>query len=157
MFLWGPIKSDRTAEAMDRCRPLGAGVWTLEDNAALGCEEMHTDSGYSRADRLEEFLIDPENRDACGRNVTEPGTDVEQSSRNAVVAKVGRRGEITDSFHAIVPWEPFSFQCYQSGRKSVEGPQGSAHIGGEKMHPYVRLPQKKPTKQRKKKLVCQAF
>lgn len=69
--------------------PRGLGVWTLEDNTALGCEEMmHTDSGYSRADRLEETLIDPENRDACGRNVTEPGADVEQSSRNVVV--VGR-------------------------------------------------------------------
>lgn len=115
---------------MDRCRPLGAGVWTLEDNAALECEEvMHKDSGYSRADRLEETLIDPENRDACGRNVTEPGTDVEQSSRNAVVAKVSRLGEITDSVNAVVSWEPFSFQCYQSGHKSLEEPQGSAHIG----------------------------
>lgn len=89
VFLWGLIKSVRTAVLKDRCRPLGAGVWTLEDNAALGCEEMmHMDSGYSRADRLEETLTDPENRDSCGRKVTEPGTDVEQSSRNAVVVKV---------------------------------------------------------------------
>lgn len=39
---------------------------------------MYTDSGYSRLawDRLKETLIDPENRDACGRMVIEPGTDV---------------------------------------------------------------------------------
>lgn len=133
VFLRGLIKSVRAAEVMDRCRPLGAGVWTLEDKAALGCEEMmHADSGYSRADRLEETLIDPENRDACGRNVTEPGTDVEQSSRNAAAAKVGRPGEITDSFNAVASWEPSSFQRYQSGRKSVKGPQGSTHIEGKK-------------------------
>lgn len=67
---------------------------------------IHTVSGYSR-DRLKETLIDPENRDACGRNITDPGTDVEQSSRNVVVAKIGRLGEITDLLNAVVPWERF--------------------------------------------------
>lgn len=67
----------------------GAEGWTLEDNAALGCEEMmHAVSGSSR-DRLKETLIDPERRDACGRNVTQPGTDVEPSSRNAAAAEAG--------------------------------------------------------------------
>lgn len=76
----------------------------MEDNAALGCEEViRTVSRYSQ-DRLKETLIDPENRDACGRNITDPGTDVEQSSRNAVVAKVGRLGEITDLLNAVVPF-----------------------------------------------------
>lgn len=45
---------------------------------------MYTDSGYSRLawDRLMEALIDPENREACGRIVIEPGTDVKQSRKN---------------------------------------------------------------------------
>lgn len=54
-------------------------------------------------DRLKETLIDPENRDACGRNVTQPGTDVEPLSRNAAVVEAG----ITDLLNAVVPWEPF--------------------------------------------------
>lgn len=53
---------------------------------------MYTDSGYSRLawDRLMEALIDPENREACGRIVIEPGTDVKQSKKNAVMMKVHR-------------------------------------------------------------------
>lgn len=80
------------------------------ESVALGCEEMmRTDSGYSGAarDESKEALIDPEHRNPCGRNVTEPGTDVERSRRNAAVAKVGRRGETADSLNAVAPWEPF--------------------------------------------------
>lgn len=67
----------------------GAEGWALEDNVAPGCEEMmRAVSGCSR-DRLKETLIDPENRDACGRNVTQPGPDVEPSSRNAAVVEAG--------------------------------------------------------------------
>lgn len=53
-------------------------------------EMMYADSGYSRLawDRLMEALIDPENREACGRIVIEPGTDVKQSRKNVVVMKV---------------------------------------------------------------------
>lgn len=35
-----------------------------------------------------EALIDPENREACGRIVIEPGTDVKQSRKNVVEMKV---------------------------------------------------------------------
>lgn len=51
---------------------------------------MYTDSGYGRLvwDRLMEALIDPENREACGRIVIEPGTDVKQSRKNVVIAQV---------------------------------------------------------------------
>ena len=35
-----------------------------------------------------EALIDPENREACGRIVIEPGTDVEQARKNVAVMKV---------------------------------------------------------------------
>lgn len=118
---------------MDRCRPLGVGVWTLDDNAALGCEEMmNTDSGYSRTDRLVETLIDPENRDACGRNVSEPGTDVEQPSRNAAVAKVGHRGEITDSFNAVASWEPFLVPVLPVWAQITGGAAGFRAHWGEK-------------------------
>lgn len=137
------------------CVILGEGpeVGTLEDNAALGCEEvMHTVSCYSR-DRLKETLIDPENRDACGRNITDPGTDVDQSSRNVVVVKVGRLGEITDLLNTVVPWEPFWCVPVLPDRAQISGGAAgfSSHRG--KMHPYGKLPQKKP----KKTLVCQAF
>lgn len=41
---------------------------------------MYADSGYSKRawDRLMEALNDPENREACGKIVIEPGTDVKQ-------------------------------------------------------------------------------
>lgn len=61
----GLVESGRPAAAVGLRRPRGAEGWALEDNVALGCEEM-MGSGSSR-DRLEETLIDPENRDACGR------------------------------------------------------------------------------------------
>ncbi len=61
-------------------------------------EMMYADSGYSRLarDRLMEALIDPESREACGRIVIEPGTDVKQLGKNAVMMKVhSPRVEIT--------------------------------------------------------------
>lgn len=33
---------------------------------------------------MKETLIDPESRDACGRRVIEPGTDVKQCRKNAL-------------------------------------------------------------------------
>lgn len=35
-----------------------------------------------------EALIDPENREACGRIVIEPGTDVKQARKNVVMVRV---------------------------------------------------------------------
>lgn len=65
--LWSPL------------RARGLGPVSLRDNMPHRCGEMMcADSGYSRLawDTLKETLIDPENRDACGRMVIEPGTDV---------------------------------------------------------------------------------
>lgn len=47
---------------------------------------MYTESSYSRLawDRLREVLIDPESREACGRIVIEPRTDVEEPRENVV-------------------------------------------------------------------------
>lgn len=70
---------------------LGRGSVSLGDNVPSRCGEMmYTDSGYSRLawDRFMEALIDPENREACGRIVIEPGTDVKQAWKNVLIPKV---------------------------------------------------------------------
>lgn len=50
---------------------------------------MHTYLGYIKLtwDRLMEALIDPENREACGRIVTEPVTDVNLARKNVDMVK----------------------------------------------------------------------
>lgn len=71
---------------------------------------MYTDLGYSRLawDRLMETLIDPENREACGRIVIEPGTDVKQSRKNVVMMKVhSLKVKITldeQKYHSLIKW-----------------------------------------------------
>lgn len=60
------------------CRP-GLGTKSVADNMPYRCRKMmYIDSGYARLawDRLMEALIDPENREACGRIVSEPGREV---------------------------------------------------------------------------------
>jgi len=57
----------------------GSGPVSLGDIVPYRCGKMmYTDSGFSSLawDRLMGALIDPENREACGRIVIEPGTDV---------------------------------------------------------------------------------
>ena len=60
-------------------------------------------------DRLMEALIDPENREACGRIVIEPGTDVRQSRKNVVMMKVriSLNVKITlddEKYHSLIKW-----------------------------------------------------
>lgn len=123
----------------------GAEGWgPPEDRAALGCEEMMRAVSGSSRDRLKETLIDPENRDARGRNVTQPGTDVEQECGRGG----GGTADLTKRRCALGTFLERP-SLTRTGAKSAEGPRGSACIReeeerrGAKMHPYGRLPQKK--------------
>lgn len=96
------------------------GPVSLRDNMPHRCGKMmYTDSGYSRLawDRLMEALIDPENGEACGRIVIEPGTDVKQSRKNVVMMKVhGLKVRITldeQKYRNLIKryWQEENFWC----------------------------------------------
>lgn len=110
-----------------------------------------TESGYSRLawDRLMEALIDPENREACGRIVSEPGTDVEQSKKNVFMTKVHRlHGQI---YHSCIERyrQGESFWCIRLSKAN------RVHCAVTKMYPYGSLLQKRgPSNFGKKTRLC---